>query len=163
MNILALNDCSPALRGAGRRARVAQLIPAGKLPIPGCSLRVLGMKGYMNPQNQPHEGLNAQSLDPEKIVQRVKADFQVLALRDVRAGHYLTPFFAKNLPSAIRSLTDETQKAEKSMLFRFPGDYQLYRLGEFFEDTGHLDALVNPELICEVQDLKDLKKETQLT
>lgn len=134
--------------------------PAGEFTIPVYSLRVLGMKGYMN---QSPDNSNAQSLDPEKLVQRVKADFQVLVLRDVRAGHFLVPFFAKNLPSAIRSLTDETQKAEKSMLYRFPGDYQLYRLGEFFEDTGHLDALLNPELICEVQDFKDLKKEVQLS
>jgi len=87
----------------------------------------------------------------------VKASHQILCLRDVKGGYYMPPFVSKSIPSAIRSLTDEAQTQEKSMLHRFPQDYQVYRLGQFFEDSGFLDNLQVPELICEVKDLLELK------
>lgn len=87
----------------------------------------------------------------------IKASHQVMCLRDVKGGYFMPPFVTKSIPTAIRSLTDEVQTQEKSMLHRFPNDYQVYRLGQFYEDSGIIDILQSPELICEVSELAQPK------
>jgi len=97
--------------------------------------------------------------DQQQAPDIIKASHQVMCLRDVKGGYFMPPFTTKSIPTAIRSLTDEAQNQEKSMLYRFPQDYQVYRLGQFYEDSGILDTLQTPELICEVSDLVQLKVE----
>lgn len=63
----------------------------------------------------------------------------ICAVRDRQLDAFMRPFAAQSRGQAIRSFSDETNRAD-SELNRHPEDYELYELGSFNDDTGELTA-----------------------
>lgn len=82
----------------------------------------------------------------------IKPSHYIFSVKDVRTGLFMTPFYNKTLPGAIRDVSSVVADP-KSMLARHPLDYQLYRIGSWHEEVGYIDATENPELLCEIQSL----------
>ena len=58
------------------------------------------------------------------------------AIHDQAAGAYLTPFYAPTNAHAVRSFRAALEDPE-TMFSKFPGDYTLFELGRWNEETGH--------------------------
>lgn len=73
---------------------------------------------------------------------------QVFAVRDRAMNGYLQPFFLQSEGLAIRSFTDEINRADpKNPMFAHADDYDLYHLGTFDDETGTF-ATKQPKQIC---------------
>lgn len=76
------------------------------------------------------------------------------SVRDVVASTFGRPFFAVNTASATRSLTQEVNsQSDGNMLNSNPGDFELYELGSFDDQTAMFDLLSQPRLIVRCGDL----------
>lgn len=60
---------------------------------------------------------------------------EMFTIRDSKAEAYLSPFMAPTIAVAIRIISD-TARDPKSLFFSHPEDYQLFKIGEFDEQTG---------------------------
>ncbi len=78
--------------------------------------------------------------------------FAIVSVRDTVAETYGRPFMASNIPSAIRSLSHEINSPDAGSLHSNPGDFELYSLGEFDDQTG-LITVYEPRLVCKALDL----------
>lgn len=76
---------------------------------------------------------------------------KIFSIFDRAAQVYNTPFFQAARGVALRSFQDLTNDSQ-SMVHKHPGDYQLYCLGGFDEETGEL-MVCKPELIANAIDL----------
>lgn len=80
--------------------------------------------------------------------------YKVLAIRDRAIDAYGQPFFSASVGGAIRSFSDEINRAaENNQLNKHPEDFDLYLLGEFDDATGRFDA-ADPSQIAIGKDLK---------
>lgn len=59
----------------------------------------------------------------------------VYTIKDVKAEYFFTPFFAKSLIEAMRSVTVAVQDPQ-SNLSRFVDDFTLYQVGSFDDLMG---------------------------
>lgn len=76
--------------------------------------------------------------------------FVMLAVRDVRADTFGTPFFLSSLAQGERQFSDEINRAEESnTLYKHPADFELYHLGFFDPQEGSFDLLPKPQQIAE--------------
>lgn len=69
---------------------------------------------------------------------------KAFALRDQKAECFHTPFFQKTHGEAERSFR-ELCKDQKSMVNKYPDDYDLYYLGQYNDQTGIIEALDTPQ------------------
>lgn len=66
---------------------------------------------------------------------------KVYSILDTKAGTYGVPFFHANDTTAARAVALEVNREEPAnMLFHYPGDYTLYVLGEYDNETGLITA-----------------------
>ena len=73
---------------------------------------------------------------------------QIFAVRDRATDQFGTPMFLITSGQAIRSFTDEVNRADKdNQIFAHPDDFDLYSLGSFNTDTGEFVTVV-PEQVC---------------
>lgn len=78
----------------------------------------------------------------------------ILSLRDRKAELFMQPFFVVSLGVAYRNLLDELQRGgDDNVLAKHPGDFQLYDIGVFDDDTGEVTGHSHPRLLCEVEQL----------
>lgn len=66
---------------------------------------------------------------------------KLFGIRDGKTQAFLQPFFSPQPGSAIRAFDDECNN-EKSPFNRHPGDYVLYELADFDDNTGEIVSLV---------------------
>lgn len=68
----------------------------------------------------------------------------VCAVLDRAAGVYGRPFFVVATAQALRSFTDEVNRAdaERGDMARHPGDFDLFQLGVFDDNSG----VISPEV-----------------
>lgn len=71
---------------------------------------------------------------------------KAFSVRDSKSESFLPPFFANSVGSAVRSFGDAANE-KSSMLYKHPGDYQLYELGYFDDNDGVLTALIPMKLL----------------
>lgn len=64
----------------------------------------------------------------------------ICAVRDRAIDAYMQPIFCQAIGQAIRIFIDEVNRKESPMNSH-PEDYDLYHIGEYDEDTGHLSAI----------------------
>lgn len=65
----------------------------------------------------------------------------IIAVRDRSADAYMTPFFAGSVGMAIRSFSDEVNRASPdNILNRHPEDFDLFQLGIFNVQSGEVFA-----------------------
>lgn len=82
---------------------------------------------------------------------------KIYTVRDSKAGSYLQPFCAQNVGVAVRMVT-ATARDPESMFNQFPGDYDLYEVGEFDQQIGRVSES-KPEYIGKVVDFIVVKQE----
>lgn len=76
------------------------------------------------------------------------------AVKDLAVQAFGTPFLVRSTGEAIRSFQDEVNKQDgNSAIAAHPEDYELYRIGEYEDETGKLTG-IEPELSARAKDLK---------
>lgn len=63
----------------------------------------------------------------------------VCAIRDVKGDLFGQPFFSASVGMAIRGFSDECTRPDpegRNLLARHPGDFELYQLGTFDDQSG---------------------------
>lgn len=78
----------------------------------------------------------------------------IVCLRDRIAGSYMQPFFVPSLGVASRNLGDEIRRGgENNVLATHPGDFELFELGVFDEETGRMTLHESPVFQLQVSAL----------
>lgn len=79
----------------------------------------------------------------------------VVCLFDVQAAAYMQPMFVPGIGIAFRHLSDEIARGgEGNVLASHPGDFKLYELGVWDDQTGEFHLHEVPKMVCEVASLK---------
>jgi len=79
--------------------------------------------------------------------------YKILCVRDRALDTYGQPFFSASVGAAIRSFSDEINRADpNNQLNKHPGDFDLFSLGEFDDASGEFDA-TRPQQIAVGKDL----------
>lgn len=68
---------------------------------------------------------------------------RMFAVYDSKSEAFGMPMFQRSIAEAIRSFTDAAADSN-TMLFKHPGDYTLFEIGEYNQITGVLDCLPTP-------------------
>lgn len=77
----------------------------------------------------------------------------VYAVRDTCVGAFLLPMVFQNNAGAVRALGDAVNRPEKdNQFYQHPEHYQLYRVGDYDDETGMLESAV-PEFVVDCQSL----------
>lgn len=77
----------------------------------------------------------------------------IYAVKDLATQAFGNPFTTRAQGEAMRSFIDEANNdPQKSAIAQHPEDYELYKLGEYDDDTGQITAM-EPELIARAKDL----------
>lgn len=80
--------------------------------------------------------------------------YKVVCIRDRAIDAYGVPVFVASIGSAIRSFTDEINRAaEDNQMYKHPEDFDLYSLGEFDGDSGTFEC-ERPRQIAVGKDVK---------
>lgn len=77
---------------------------------------------------------------------------KIFSIRDAKAEFYNQPFFQRSHGEAERTFKSLVQD-EKTMIGKFPSDYDLYFLGEFDSETGKSVMLDTPQHLVKGVDL----------
>jgi len=70
---------------------------------------------------------------------------------DVKAKAYMVPFFVQNVNLARRSFGDAVCDSSTG-ISRHPEDYQLYKVGEFDDNSGIFAKFAQPEFLANAVD-----------
>jgi len=79
---------------------------------------------------------------------------QVYSIRDAKSEIYNPPFFSRTHGEAERNFM-QLVKDEKSTVFQYPEDYDLYHLGAYDDGTGKLQPLDTPRHVVKAVEVKD--------
>ena len=70
-----------------------------------------------------------------------------VAIRDIKANVFAQPYFVSSIGGAVRAFGDECQRAEKdNLMYKHPGDFELYKIGEYDDATGELIPLPKEQI-----------------
>jgi len=70
------------------------------------------------------------------------------SVKDRAADAFGRPMFVRSIGEAIRSFSDEVNRAaEDNQLFNHSDDFDLFELGEFDDNTGTLVTHEQPKLV----------------
>jgi len=72
---------------------------------------------------------------------------EMFALHDRVAGFYSQPFFCASVGVAKRTI-QEVVSDMSTQVARHPGDFSLFHLGTFDNDTARFHAFAMPEFFC---------------
>lgn len=78
---------------------------------------------------------------------------KIFSIRDSKGEIYNQPFFQKTHGEAERNFR-ELVKDEKSMISKYPDDFDLYYLGQFDDQTGVIQHLDTPQHVTKAVNLK---------
>lgn len=74
----------------------------------------------------------------------------MFSVYDLKGRLFGMPFYAPNVEIGTRYVAAAVNGGSAdSMLSKFPSDFRLYKLGEFSDDDGAIEALAVPEMIVE--------------
>lgn len=79
---------------------------------------------------------------------------KMYAVRDAKAGAFLSPFFARQDAEAMRMLRTTVNDPSTSMHI-YHEDYHLFYVGEYDDSTGLLDPAIKPLPLCSATELLD--------
>lgn len=78
----------------------------------------------------------------------------VLSVKDNAAQTFGRPFFVPSTGSAIRSFSDEVNRAaDDNQLYKHPEDFDLYHVGTFNDETCEFDLLAFPKVLARGKDV----------
>ncbi len=66
----------------------------------------------------------------------------VYAIKDIKLGKFAQPIIANNDEIMKRMLTAAVNSEEITALREFPEDFDLYKIGEYSEETGKITSKV---------------------
>lgn len=89
------------------------------------------------------ETKTAQSMRRKAVTMKLK----MFSIRDAKAEIFHSPYFNKSHGEAERNFA-ELVKDEKSMIHKYPQDFDLYFLGEYDDQTGKMEALDTPQHVA---------------
>lgn len=69
--------------------------------------------------------------------------YKVYSVYDSKVSLYAKPFYMRTRGEAIRGFTEVVNNKETD-LGKFPGDFTLFELGEYSEDTGKFTTYDTP-------------------
>lgn len=78
---------------------------------------------------------------------------KIFSIFDKATGVYSQPHFMLHKGQMIRAFSDEVNNPE-SQFFKHPGDFTLYLLGEYDDNSGALSPLAQPEFVCSAVEFK---------
>lgn len=78
---------------------------------------------------------------------------EIYSVRDSKAEVYNQPFFNKTHGEAERNFAELT-KDQKSMVAKYPDDYDLFHIGSYDDSTGVLSPLDTPRHIVKAVNIK---------
>lgn len=78
---------------------------------------------------------------------------KVFSIRDQKAGVFNTPFFQKSVGEAERNFR-ELIKDDKSLVSKYPEDFDLYEIGDYDDEKGLVISLDTPHHIAKAVNLK---------
>lgn len=74
----------------------------------------------------------------------------IVTIRDVKADLFMRPFFMQTSAAAIRTFSDEVNRADKdNTIYNHPEDYSLYEIGEFDDNTAVIYPLPQPRMLIQ--------------
>lgn len=79
--------------------------------------------------------------------------FELCAVRDGALNAFASIMTFQTVAQGVRSFADEVKRAE-SLMHAHPEDYELWRLGQYDEDTGEIHPC-RPEMIVRAKDVKE--------
>lgn len=79
----------------------------------------------------------------------------IMSVLDKASSAYGRPVFALSRGEALRSFMDEVNNARpENLMYKYPGDFELYMLGGFDTDTAEFSLLPRPDLVARAFDLR---------
>lgn len=79
---------------------------------------------------------------------------QMFSMYDKQAARYSQPVFARSEAEAVRSAKLEVNRvAEDNTLYRYPGEFELWCVGQFSERDGTVSG--DPRFVLGLEDLVD--------
>lgn len=78
---------------------------------------------------------------------------KAFSIRDQKANVFNTPWFQKSHGEAERNFMELTRD-EKSMVAKYPDDFDLYYIGEYDDQTGILLPLDTPQHVVKAVQIK---------
>lgn len=73
----------------------------------------------------------------------------ICAVKDRQIGVYMTPFFVQSTGQAIRSFSDEINRAaQDNILYKHPDDFELFHLGTFDPEGCMFAVLPTADLLA---------------
>lgn len=78
---------------------------------------------------------------------------KVYSIRDTKSGVYWQPLHQKTHGEAERTFKSLVED-EKTLIHKYPEDFELYYLGEFNDETGKVDFLDTPQHVVAAVQLK---------
>ena len=78
----------------------------------------------------------------------------VYSVRDAKAEVFNTPFFQKTHGEAERTFK-QLANDDKSMVGKYPDDYDLYYIGKYDDSSGKIEPLDTPQHVVKAIQLKN--------
>lgn len=79
----------------------------------------------------------------------------IVAVRDSKSNLFGRPFFVQSTGVGIRSFTDEVNRvADDNPFHKHPGDFALYQLGVYDDETGYIECPAQPQLLIQADQLQ---------
>lgn len=72
---------------------------------------------------------------------------KVFSIRDSKAQIFNQPWFARTHGEAERNF-EQLVRDEKSTIYQYPEDYDLYHIGEYDDETGLVTSLDTPKHVA---------------
>lgn len=78
---------------------------------------------------------------------------KIVAIKDCAVQAFMRPSFIPATGGAVREFGDAVNDP-KHEIYKHPGDYEMYYLGDFDEETGQFTCPKSPEILARAVDLK---------
>lgn len=83
----------------------------------------------------------------------------ICSVRDSAAQAFGRPFFVSAIGQALRSFMDEVNRVDANNdLNKHPGDFELFHLGTFDDNTGVVSSLPQPQCYARGKDVLQPKE-----
>lgn len=80
--------------------------------------------------------------------------YYVLSVRDRSANVYGQPYYSFNIGAAVRSFSDEINRAAPdNVMYKHPDDFDLYELGFFTDSDASFELHKVPRQVCVGKDV----------
>lgn len=78
----------------------------------------------------------------------------IYAIRDNKVGTYFPPNFSDHLTQLTRALQELVINKSEHQFHKYPGDFELFELGSYDENTAKIGQLQDPKFIMTLSELQ---------